>query len=345
MEAAGDEDRDPFEWEVRDSSTPFVHHAFAGSCAGVAEHLCMYPVDTVKTRVQASWQNLGVRAAVREVFHERGLAGFMRGAAVIGIGCIPAHVGLFGTYELARSRWVDADRLQHQPLRTAACGAAAAVVHDAILTPHDVVKQRLQLGRHAGALDCIASTWRQGGFRAFYRSLPATLAMNVPYTGTLVATNESLKLLLELRRDGADARLSDASWYFLCAGASGAVAAALTSPFDVVRTRLQTTETIPTGRPVPLSGAPSLRPDGMLSTLRAVLRSEGPAGLFRGLGPRVLLAAPSAAVSWGTYETVRMALKGLEVREASARHSAPVPRAVPEGFAMTCRALVQPASI
>ena len=33
------------------------------------------------------------------------------------------------------------------PLRTGACGAAAATMHDIILTPHDVLKQRMQLGR------------------------------------------------------------------------------------------------------------------------------------------------------------------------------------------------------
>ena len=36
------------EW---DGTTPFYHHMLAGSCAGVAEHLCMYPVDTFKVRV------------------------------------------------------------------------------------------------------------------------------------------------------------------------------------------------------------------------------------------------------------------------------------------------------
>lgn len=329
MVAAEADERDPFEWEVRDSSTPFVHHAVAGSCAGIAEHLCMYPVDTIKTRVQASCRNLGVRAAVQEVLHERGLAGFMRGATVIGFGCVPAHIGLFGTYEFARTKLINEKSLEHQPLQMAACGAAAAVVHDSILTPHDVIKQRLQLGRHSGALDCAREAYRAGGLRAFYRSLPATLAMNIPYTGALVAANESLKLALHLRRYDVDATLSDASGYFLCAGISGAFAAALTSPLDVVRTRLQTQEACPH-----LSNG--MKADGILGMLRHILRQEGVAGLFRGLGPRVLLAAPSAAVSWGTYETIRMCLRDFRgVVPARHRNS--------ESLAESCQSLVQPA--
>lgn len=36
------------DWEEWDGRSSFVHHMIAGSAAGVAEHLCMYPVDTFK---------------------------------------------------------------------------------------------------------------------------------------------------------------------------------------------------------------------------------------------------------------------------------------------------------
>ncbi|CAK0868511.1 unnamed protein product [Prorocentrum cordatum] len=180
----------------------------------------MFPLDTAKTHMQVSRSQLGLGAAFRAVLCERGTLGLMRGSAVIGAGCVPAHVGLFGTYELSM----------------------ASVAHDVVLTPHDVVKQQLQLGRYAGTADCIASLMQKDGLAAFYRSLPTTMAMNVPFMGLLVAANESLKLLLRLRQGRADATLSGASGYFACAGASGGFASALTSPLDVVKTRLQTSD-------------------------------------------------------------------------------------------------------
>tara|TARA_B110000285_G_C15040125_1_gene571374 strand:- start:1036 stop:1230 length:195 start_codon:yes stop_codon:yes gene_type:complete len=37
------------EWEERDvDSMSFVKHCFAGSCAGIMEHMGLYPVDTLK---------------------------------------------------------------------------------------------------------------------------------------------------------------------------------------------------------------------------------------------------------------------------------------------------------
>jgi len=41
------------EWEEWDGKSPFLHHCIAGSIAGVAEHTLLYPVDTVKTHMQA----------------------------------------------------------------------------------------------------------------------------------------------------------------------------------------------------------------------------------------------------------------------------------------------------
>lgn len=36
------------EWEEWNGQGSFGHHMVAGSMAGVAEHLCMFPVDTYK---------------------------------------------------------------------------------------------------------------------------------------------------------------------------------------------------------------------------------------------------------------------------------------------------------
>lgn len=44
---------DELEWEEWDpSQTTFLQHMLAGSVAGLAEHTCMFPVDTLKTHIQ-----------------------------------------------------------------------------------------------------------------------------------------------------------------------------------------------------------------------------------------------------------------------------------------------------
>ena len=78
-------------------------------------------------------------------------------------------------------------------------GACATVVHDAIVTPLDVVKQRMQLfnSRHTGVLQTIKSVYAQSGIKGFYASYPVTLAMNVPHFSLYFATYEQTKRLLQ----------------------------------------------------------------------------------------------------------------------------------------------------
>eukprot|EP00929_Paragymnodinium_shiwhaense_P109475 TRINITY_DN75917_c0_g1_i1.p1 TRINITY_DN75917_c0_g1~~TRINITY_DN75917_c0_g1_i1.p1 ORF type:complete len:327 (-),score=57.99 TRINITY_DN75917_c0_g1_i1:3-983(-) len=307
-DADGGVDEDLYDWEERKDHVPFWQHAVAGSCAGIMEHVAMYPIDVVKTRIQASHSEQRLSAILRDVFRERGALGFMRGAMVIGVGCVPAHAGLFTTYELAKAALLDVDGDEHEPVRAAIVGASSTVVHDSILTPLDVIKQRLQLGKYSGAVDCARSMYQAEGLVPFYRSLPITLATNVPYMGLLVAANESLKrvFLLTGANSTAESSLSGAPLYFLAAGLSGSFAAALTTPFDVVKTRLQTQ-----GISSSSDSAVVLRYEGVLSTMRHIGQEEGAAGFFRGFAPRVALAMPSAAICWGTYETIRMLLSRL----------------------------------
>jgi solute carrier family 25 iron transporter 28/37 len=65
-----------------------------------------------------------------------------------------------------------ADGPGHHPAATAVAGACATVVADAILTPLDTVKQRLQIANspYSSMLNCASRTLRDEGWQAFYRS-------------------------------------------------------------------------------------------------------------------------------------------------------------------------------
>lgn len=77
---------------------------------------------------------------------------------------------------------------------------------------------------------------------------------------------------------------------------AGGLAAAATTPFDVVKTRHQ----IAAGS----SGHSSAR-RSVLGTLRAVYAQEGWEGLFRGVKPRAYRAAPACAIVISVYELLK----------------------------------------
>jgi solute carrier family 25 iron transporter 28/37 len=392
------------DWEewTPESGTSFKVHAIAGSLAGAAEHCVMFPVDTVRTHLQA--EGVG-RQVVRELVAREGPLRLWRGVSTMLTATVPAHAIYFSVYEESKHR-LGADSGEHTPLAAAACGALATLGHDVILTPMDVIKQRLQLGLHRGMEDCARHVVRSEGTWALFRSLPTTLAMNVPFAGIMVAANESFKKVLNPSNE------YHLPSFFVSGGLAGAVAAALTTPLDVIKTRLQTqsvmlelaqlqaaaaaaarggasgadsgaaeraaqakgfparqpvrhtpillgggsvasslrwvaqpafglaapfysracrhknlqppavaatpnaakgSSTLPAGAPRPHStgtgtGASGVRYRGFFDTAQRIYDMEGLAGFSRGVKPRVMVFAPSVAISWTTYETAKTLL-------------------------------------
>ena len=290
----------PIDWEEWQGDIPFWRHAIAGSAAGVAEHVAMFPLDTVKTRLQAysgssGSSPLAFSSAIRAIFAERGLKGFVRGWSAIAGGCIPAHIALFSVYENSKLALTQPDG-SLPAFSAAVCGASATIAHDLIITPMDVVKQRLQLGCYSGVSHAVHSLTKTEGWRALFRSVPTTLAINAPYGGVFVAVNEALKDLRPV-----DDQLHR---HFLTAGAAASVASLVTHPLDVVKTRLQTQDVLCGRSCSRREGAPPKYPS-FSTAVRTILAEEGWRGFYRGLLPRTLLSIPAAATCWGTYETVK----------------------------------------
>lgn len=74
------------------------------------------------------------------------------------------------------------------------------------------------------------------------------------------------------------------------------MAAAISTPLDVVKTRLQTEG---------VTSNTKYRNTGVLSVLSQIIQEEGSQAIWRGLKPRILFHVPSAAICWGTYETMK----------------------------------------
>ena len=83
----------------------------------------------------------------------------------------------------------------------------------------------------------------------------------------------------------------------VAAGCAGAVAAAVTTPLDVIKTRQQIAKEA--------DGA------SLWQTARAIHASRGWAGLFAGVAPRSARAVPSGAIVVSTYELLKAHLASL----------------------------------
>lgn len=114
-----------------------------------------------------------------------------------------------------------------------------------LITPFDVVKQRMQLGYYRDVRHCMKEILRSEGIGAFYVALPTTIVMNLPYGSIVVAVNESMKKVLN------PSGKYDITSSMVSGCVAGAIAAAITTPMDVIKTKLQTQEMLPCGEQSP----------------------------------------------------------------------------------------------
>lgn len=275
-------------------STNVATNMTAGAIAGVLEHCVMYPLDSVKTRMQSLSPITSGHSVTQTMSNmmKEGLWRPIRGMGAVVIGAGPAHAFYFGTYEYTKEQMSKYSRNKHIHYITAA--TTATLIHDAISNPTEVIKQRLQMynSPYKSVIHCTKQIYKTEGLRAFYRSYYTQLVMNLPYQAIHFSTYEFFQNLLNKNHE------YNPPVHVLAGGAAGAAAAAFTTPLDVIKTLLNTQET----------GIGSTR--GMLEAIQQINKLAGPLGYFKGIVPRVLYSMPATAICWSTYEFFKYLING-----------------------------------
>ncbi|KAE8658735.1 putative protein phosphatase 2c [Hibiscus syriacus] len=285
----------------------FWQFMVAGSIAGSVEHMAMFPVDTVKTHMQALGscpiKSVGVRHALRSVLKPEGVRGLYRGIGAMGLGAGPAHAVYFSVYEVCKKYFSGGD--PNNSAAHAVSGVFATLASDAVFTPMDMVKQRLQLGNgvaYRGVLDCVKKVLKEEGFGAFYASYRTTVLMNAPFTAVHFATYEAAKRgLIQISPESAS---GEQMIVHATAGAlAGTSAAVVTTPLDVVKTQLQCQG---------VCGCDRFKSTAIMDVTKTIVQKDGYKGLMRGWIPRILFHAPAAAICWSTYEAAKSFYQQLD---------------------------------
>ncbi|PIN16741.1 Mitochondrial carrier protein PET8 [Handroanthus impetiginosus] len=275
--------------EIRAGSV--LKSALAGGLSCALSTALMHPVDTIKTRVQASTLSFPeILAKLPEI----GVQGVYRGSIPAILGQFSSHGLRTGIFEASRLVLINVaptlPELQVQSLAS----FCSTFLGTAVRIPCEVLKQRLQAGLFNNVGEAIVGTWQQDGLRGFFRGTGATLFREVPfYVAGMGLYAESKKAAQKLLGRELE------PWETIAVGAlSGGLSAVLTTPLDVIKTRMMTA---PPGRPITLS-----------MVAFSILHHEGPLGLFKGAVPRFFWIAPLGAMNFAGYELARKAMDKQE---------------------------------
>ncbi|BFG32883.1 hypothetical protein CerSpe_191570 [Prunus speciosa] len=298
-----------------------------GAIAGAFGEGMMHPVDTVKTRIQsqailtASKNPKSILQMVRAVWVADGLRGFYRGIAPGVTGSLATGATYFGVIESTK-KWIEES---HPSLgghwAHFIAGAVGDTLGSFVYVPCEVMKQRMQVqgtltswssvimkdnismkpslqmyGYYTGMFQAGCSILKEQGLKGLYAGYWSTLARDVPFAGLMVVFYEGLKDLTEYGKQNyirdPNFRINSSVEGLILGGLAGGFSAYLTTPLDVVKTRLQ------------IQGS-TLRYNGWLDAIRSIWMVEGAHGMFRGSIPRITWYIPASALTFMAVEFLR----------------------------------------
>jgi len=157
---------------------------------------------------------------------------------------------------------------------------------------------------------------RAEGIRGLFRGYALTVGVFGPYSMIYFVAYERGKHAwadaLGVAPPGGAADALPLYAVISSAAASGAVAAAATSPLDVVKTRIQTQGDVGAAPAAVGAGGGAPRSPAYTSTwgaVRRIVAEEGARGLCRGISARVLWIMPGTAITMGTFEALKARMR------------------------------------
>jgi len=307
----------------------------AGGIAGTASVVVGHPFDTYKVRLQTSAYGTKQSLNISNLF--KGMGPPLSTAAVVNALIFSSYgesSRLYDQYFTSQGKGgTDEDNASTNGntingsnddsvtgispwKKSFICGSFAGTVQALVICPTEHIKCRLQIQNNIGfkeqifkgPFDAVDKILSSHGIRGLYRGFVCTGWREIPAFGLYFATYDLVKekttYILSKTLDGGtekdevpgnDLRLWAAS--SLAGGVSGAFTWATIYPFDVIKTKIQTS---PINTPTEKTR--------MLYITRQIMKQHGWRFFFRGLGVTVMRAFPVNAIIFPTYELTLMQL-------------------------------------
>ncbi|KAL8267145.1 hypothetical protein R6Q59_004489 [Mikania micrantha] len=306
-------------------------NATAGSLSGAISRTVTSPLDVIKIRFQVQLEpttsfallrkNIcgtskytGMVQASKDIFREEGLLGFWRGNVPALLMVMPYTAIQFAVLHkvktFASGSSKSEDHIHLSPYLSFISGALAGCAATIGSYPFDLLRTilasqgepKIYPNMRSAFVDIMTSR----GLRGLYAGLSPTLVEIIPYAGLQFGTYDTFKrwTMAWNARWSMGSTLNEESLssfqLFVCGLAAGSCAKAVCHPLDVVKKRFQ----IEGLQRHPRYGA---RVDAhayrsMHDALRRITQKEGWAGLYKGIVPSIVKAAPAGAVTFVAYE-------------------------------------------
>ncbi|XP_067271337.1 mitochondrial glutathione transporter SLC25A39 isoform X2 [Pseudorasbora parva] len=243
----------------------------------------------------------GTVDAFVKITRNEGIRSLWSGLPPTLVMAVPATVIYFTCYDQLRDflRYGMGYQGDHIPLIAGGLARLGAV---SVISPLELVRTKMQSRRlpYSELMVCIRAAVAQDGWLSLWRGWGPTILRDVPFSALYWFNYELVKAQLCERYRAPQTSFTIS---FTAGAISGAIAAVLTLPFDVVKTRrqIQLGEMEALGG-IKFSAISKKKPASTWNMMRNIWIDMGYRGLFAGFLPRVIKVAPACAVMISTYE-------------------------------------------
>ncbi|KAL7934535.1 mitochondrial carrier domain-containing protein [Trichoderma chlorosporum] len=281
----------------------------AGAAAAFTVDVLIYPLDTLKTRYQS--QDF-IKAPITKPLALRGL---YQGIGSVILATLPAAGVFFSTYETAKG--VFGRHLPvPEPVTHSLASAVAEMASCLVLTPGEVIKQNAQMlqakdSRQSTSLMAFRRLLTAGSARGLFTGYSALVARNLPFTALQFPLFEYLRASLwDKRLRSRKDQTKGVGETGLVAGVSaamaGGLAAFVTTPSDVIKTRMMVKEDGGDGKN---QVRQQHKEKPFIKVVRDVWRDRGLRGFFRGGAFRSAWTALGSGLYLGIYDSAKLWLE------------------------------------
>ncbi|CEP21543.1 unnamed protein product [Cyberlindnera jadinii] len=283
-----------------------------GERRGIVSRTVIAPVERAKILFQlqgpgkANYQ--GMFPTIAKMYKEEGVKGLFRGNGLNCVRIFPYSAVQFFVYQRIKFMLLKPGEIDLNNFQRLFAGFIGGIASVFATYPLDLVRTRLSIQTanlaklseskvHAGqkppgVMELLGKIYKtEGGILGLYRGVyPTTLGV-APYVAINFAVYEQLK---EFVPEDSNPLIK-----LLLGATAGGIAQTLTYPFDLLRRRFQV---------LTMGGHESelgFKYTSVWNALETIVKTEGFAGLYKGLVANLFKVVPSMAVSWLTYDVIK----------------------------------------
>ncbi|KAK8795708.1 hypothetical protein WA158_000364 [Blastocystis sp. Blastoise] len=267
-----------------------VINFLAGFGSGPTSDAPVFPVDTIKTRMQA-------RAGTASISLTSHL---FRGFPLAMVGSALTFSTHWTIYEGSKRMLTPYAQKYHiwMPIVYACSVVNAQMIASCIRAPIETVKQQMQAGLFERTTDCIHSLAKQGGIKSFYNGYTSLLFKNIPYDVCEMTLYEVIRGKYMQKQGYTDLSQLKTREILSLGFCSSSITAWLTTPFDVVKTRMMLS-----------AGKKYSVYTSVPRTMELIYKEEGIRALWSGAIARVIQVGINGALFFAAFEFYRQQLK------------------------------------